>query len=452
VNDLSEAPAVHPPADPDAIGRSAQRKAGLRLLPVLAVGYGIAYVDRVNIGFASLQMNRDLHFSATVYGLGAGLFFIGYALCEVPSNLLLLRFGAKRWLTRIMFTWGLLSAATMFVKTPLEFNVVRLLLGMAEAGFFPGVVYYLTLWFPTRMRARAVSRFYVALPLSSVVMGGLAGWLLGLNGKLGLAGWQWLFLLEGLPALGFSLVIFTLLPDGPETAAWLTPEEKAWLKGQLKADSAQAHLGHEAGVLQALRSSKVWMIGGFLFCALSIGHAYAFCAPAILKGATGWSVTRVGYLVAGIGLAAAASMLLGSRHSDRHNERALHCIVPCLVMCAGFALAGTTRLPWLLVLSLAICFWAYNALLGPAFAVPTQFLAGRAAATGIAAANTMAMLSGFVAPYYMGLMRDATGSYQAGLLGLVVPCLCGAVAMTVLTRSLKEREKSPQRGISEQAS
>jgi len=173
-------------AELDAIGKSAQRKAGLRLTPLLALGYGMAYVDRVNVGFASLQMNRDLHFSATAYGLGAGLFFIGYALCEVPSNLLLLRFGARRWLARIMFTWGLLSAATMFVRTPAEFNFVRMLLGMAEAGFFPGVVYYLTLWFPKKMRARAVSRFYVALPLSSVVMGGLAGWLLGLNGKLGL--------------------------------------------------------------------------------------------------------------------------------------------------------------------------------------------------------------------------------------------------------------------------
>ena len=427
------------PAEPNAIGKSAQRKAGLRLLPILAAGYGIAYVDRVNVGFASLQMNRDLHFSATAYGLGAGLFYIGYALCEVPSNLLLLRFGAKRWLTRIMFTWGLISAATMFVRTPLEFNFVRLLLGMAEAGFFPGVVYYLTLWFPKRMRAQAVSRFYVALPLSSVVMGGLAGWLLGLNGKLGLAGWQWLFLLEGLPALAFSLVILKLLPDGPEKVAWLTPEEKSWLQSELKAESAQAHLGPRAGALEALGSAKVWMTGGFLFCALFIGHAYAFCAPAILKAATGWNVTWVGFLVAGIGLVAAASMLLASRHSDRTGERALHCVIPCLIMAAGFGVAGTTRYAWVLVAALAICFWAYNSLLGPSFAVPMQFLAGRAAATGIAAANTIAMLSGFAAPYYMGIRRDATGSYQAGLRELAVPCLCGVVLMMVLTRSLRKK-------------
>ncbi len=441
MSNLTNATTATAGTDKEAIGRSAQHKAGLRLLPLLALGYGVAYVDRVNVGFASLQMNRDLHFSATAYGLGAGLFFIGYALCEVPSNLLLLRFGARRWLARIMFTWGLLSAATMFVQTPLQFNCLRMLLGMAEAGFFPGVVYYLTLWFPRRMRARAVSRFYVALPLSSVVMGGLAGALLGLNGRLGLAGWQWLFLLEGLPALGFSLVIFKLLPDGPEKAKWLTSEEKTWLKDQLKAESAGAHLGHGSGALQALASPKVWMTGGFLFCALTIGHAYAFCAPAILKGATGWDVTRVGFLVAGIGFAAAASMLLNSRHSDRTGERPLHFVVPCLVMAAGLAVAGTTRHGWPLVASLTVCFLAYNALLGPAFAVPMQFLAGRAAAAGIAAANTMAMLSGFAAPYYMGVMRDATGSYQPGLLGLVVPCLCGVVLMAVLTQSLKRGDR-----------
>src|SRR5579863_8232659 len=196
----------------EAIGASAQRKAALRLIPIIGVGYGLAYMDRVNIAYASLQMNQDLHFSASVYGFGAGLFFIGYALCEVPSNLLLLRFGAKRWLARIMFTWGLLAATMMFVRTPFEFNAARLLLGIAEAGFFPGVLYYLTLWFPARMRARAVSRFYIALPLSSFVMGSLAGWLLGLQGKLGLAGWQWLFLVEGLPTAFFSLVILKMLP------------------------------------------------------------------------------------------------------------------------------------------------------------------------------------------------------------------------------------------------
>ena len=421
------------------VGEAALRKASLRLLPLIGIGYGLSYMDRINISFASLQMNRDLHFSASVYGLGAGLFFIGYALCEVPSNLLLLRFGARRWLARIMFTWGLLAMSMMFVRTPLTFNVLRFLLGMAEAGFFPGVIFYLTLWFPVETRARAVSRFYIALPLGSVVMGSLAGWLLGLGGKLGLAGWQWLFLVEGLPAVLFSVVMLWLLPDGPANAAWLTSEEKDWLQNQLKADSARAHLGHEVGVLQALLSPKVWMIGAFFFCILMTSYAYNFSAPAILQGATGWSVTKVGFLVAGFGLAGAAAMLLNAAHSDRRGERLLHCVVPCIVMAAGYVTASLTHTPWIMVAALAASFIATNAMQGPALSVPMQFLAGRAAAAGIAAMNMIAIFSGFAGPYWMGLMRDATGSYQLGLRGLAIPCLGAAAIMFALTQSLRVR-------------
>jgi ACS family tartrate transporter-like MFS transporter len=423
----------------ELVGESALRKASLRLLPVIGVGYGLSYMDRINISFASLQMNRELHFSASVYGFGAGLFFIGYALCEVPSNLMLLRFGAKRWLARIMFTWGLLAAAMMFVRTPFEFNVMRFLLGIAEAGFYPGVIYYLMLWFPARMRARAVSRFYVALPLSSVVMGSVAGWLLGLGGKFGLSGWQWLFLLEGLPAAAFSLVILKMLPDNPAKAAWLTAEEKAWLEGQLKTDGEKAHLGHSAGVMQALLEPKVWMIGAYFFFALTTSYAYNFSAPAILQGVTGWSVTNVGFLVACIGLAGAAGMLINSAHSDRSGERALHCIVPCLVMAAGFLTASYATEPWLVVVALAASFTGFMSMLGPANAVPMQFLAGRAAAAGIAAMNSITMFSGFLGPYWMGVMKDHTGSYDAGLRGLALPALLAAGTMYTLTRNLKRR-------------
>jgi len=434
---LAETVFLHREARRQAIGESAQRKAALRLIPVISIGYGLAYMDRVNISFASLQMNHDLHFSASVYGLGAGLFFIGYALCEVPSNLLLLHFGAKRWLARIMFTWGLLAASMMFVRTPLEFNVLRFLLGIAEAGFFPGVVYYLTLWFPARARARAVSRFYIALPLSSTVMGSLAGWLLGLGGKLGMAGWQWLFLVEGLPAVLFSVVILKMLPDGPTQAAWLNDDEKSWLQLQLDADSKLAHLGHGAGVLKALLSGRVWLIGLFFFCALTCSYGYSFSAPAILQGATGWSVTNVGFLVAVFGVAGAAAMLLNSAHSDHVGERSLHCIVPCFIMGGGYLVASYSRLPWLVVASLAASYVAYNAILGPALSLPTQFLAGRAAAAGIAAMNTITMFSGFVGPYWMGLMKDATGTYEAGLRGLLVPSIAAAALMFLLARSLK---------------
>ena len=420
-----------------ALAASTQRKASLRLLPVIGVGYCLAYIDRVNISFASLQMNRDLRFSATTYSIGAGLFFIGYAFCEVPSNLMMLRYGARKWLTRIMFTWGLLAMAMMFVRTPLQFDVLRLLLGIAEAGFFPGVVFYLTLWFPGSARARAVSRFYIALPLSSVVMGSLAGWLLGLNGKLGLSGWQWLFLLEGLPAALFSVVILKTLPDGPADAPWLTEDEKTWLAGQLKSDSAEAHLGHGASVLQALLSPKVWLIGTYFLCALTVSYAYSFSAPAILQGITGWTVTQVGFVVAAFGIAAALGMILNASHSDRTRERKLHCVVPCLVMGAAYACAGLASASWVVVLSLAVGFIAFNSMLGPALAVPQQFLAGRAAAAGLAAMNTITMFSGFIGPVWMGLVKDKTGHYNIGLVGLLLPSLAAAWIMLLLIRSLR---------------
>lgn len=428
------------PADPAreaSIGASALRKASLRLLPILAVGYGMAYMDRINISFASLRMNDDLHFSATVYGIGAGIFFIGYALCEVPSNLLMLRFGARRWLARIMFTWGLLATCLMFVRTPWEFYTVRLLLGVSEAGFFPGVIYYLTLWFPAPVRARAISRFYISGTISSAVSGALAGFLLGLDGHLRLTGWQWLFLIEGLPTVLFSVVIFLLLPDKPAHAHWLTREEKDWLERQLTEDAAHAHIGGEAGAMKALLSPKVWMIGMFFFCALTCYYGYAFSAPAILEIATGWNVTRVGFVVSVIGMAGVPAMLLSGVSSDRTGERRLHCIIPCCIMAICFILAGFVHSGWLVVGSLALMAISYTALLAPALALPTQFLSGRSCAAGIAAMNTITMFSGFVGPYWMGRMKDLTGSYWLGLYGLALPALGAAGFMYMLTRSLK---------------
>lgn len=420
-------------------GAQVLRRISWRLLPILGVGYGMAYMDRVNISFASLRMNSDLHFSATVYGLGAGLFFIGYALCEIPSNLLLLRFGARRWLARIMLTWGILAACMMLVRTPWQFYGLRLLLGMAEAGFYPGVVYYLTLWFPARMKARAVSRFYVALPLSTVVMGALAGWLMGLDGRLGLTGWQWLFVAEGLPTAAFSYVVLRWLPDNPAKASWLSAQEKLWLDDELKAEGAKALLGDHSGVLKALLSPQVWMIGAYFFFALTASYAYQFSAPAILQAATGWSVAQVGYLVSAIGLLAAVAMLLNAAHSDRNEERAWHCIVPCVVMAASFMTASVAGNRWLVVAALAASYAAFTAMLGPSNAVPMKFLAGRSAAAGLAAMNTITMFSGFLGPYWMGVMKDHSGSYEAGLKGLALPSLLAAGTMFALTRSLARK-------------
>ncbi|HEY1578446.1 MAG TPA: MFS transporter [Terracidiphilus sp.] len=428
-----------------AIGASAQRKAALRLLPVMSIGYGLAYMDRINISFAALRMNSDLHFSNTVYGIGAGLFFIAYAICEIPSNLLLLRFGPRRWLARIMLTWGLLAAAMMFVHTPAQFYTARFLLGMSEAGFFPGILYYLTLWFPANMRARAISRFYIALPLSSVVMGSLAGTLLGLDGKLGLAGWQWLFLIEGLPAALFSFVVLRMLPEGPDQAPWLTADEKKWIARRVADDGAQAHLGHSVGVLETLASPKVWLGGLFFFFSLTCIYGYGFSAPAIFQAATGWSIGAVGWLIAAIGFAGALGMLFGGVNSDRTGDRVLHCIVPLCVMACGYFVASYGRPAWLVIAALTASFVAFMALQGPALAIPTEFLAGRAAAAGIAAMNTITMFSGFLGPYWMGRMRDLTGSYDKGLLGLMVPALAAALAMLILTRSLARSKAAAAR-------
>ncbi len=429
------------PAVPDAlsaldekrIGRSAVRKAGWRLIPLIALGYGTAYMDRVNISFASLQMNRDLHFSATVYGFGAGLFFLSYAACEVPSNLLLVRFGARRWLARIMLTWGVLAISMMFVKTAPEFYVVRFLLGMAEAGFFPGVVFYLMQWFPPEMRARAVSGFYVSLPLSSVVMGSIAGALLNLQGRLGLAGWQWLFLVEGLPAIILSFVFLFRLSDSPADAKWLLPEERAWLLDRIRIDTASG--GHTHDVGRALLDPRVVQIGLVFLCMLDANYAYTFSAPAILQKLTGFSTTNVGFLIAGMGLLGALGMVLNALHSDRKRERSWHVIVPFLIIAAVYTVGGLSTLPWLAVPALAIGVISYSSLQGPLLSVPSTFLKGKSMAAGIAAMNTLGMLGGFIGPYWMGIAKDFTGDYQHGLLTLTIPNLVAAGIVLLMWRN-----------------
>ena len=408
-----------------AVGRSALRKASLRLIPLIALGYCAAYLDRVNISFAAVQMNRDLHFSASIYGLGAGLFFVSYALCEVPSNLLLVRFGARRWLSRIMLTWGLIAMAMLFVRTPVEFYCMRFLLGMAEAGFFPGVVFYLTEWFPPDSRARVISRFYIALPLASTVMGSLAGSLLSLNGRLSLAGWQWLFLVEGMPPLVLSVLFWRYLPDAPQYAAWLSDAERTWLLSTLAAASAHTHKSTNirADLRAVLREKRVWLIGVFYLCELTVLYGWAFSAPVILQSLTGFTVARVGTLIAGMGVLGAAAMLLNARNSDRSGERPLHISVPCLLMAAGFVVGGLTQQPLLAVAAFTLTVIAYNAAQGPSLAMPSAFLSGRTSAIGYAVINGIAMIGGFVGPYWMGRARDITGNYQRGLLTLALPCV-----------------------------
>jgi ACS family tartrate transporter-like MFS transporter len=434
-------PTIVPLQDEEAIGRSALRKASMRLLPLIAIGYGIAYMDRVNISFAALQMNQELHFSASVYGFGAGLFFLSYAACEVPSNLLLVRFGARRWLGRIMFTWGLLSIGMLFVKTPHQFYAMRFLLGVAEAGFFPGVIFYLSQWFPASNRSRAISRFYISLPLSSVVMGALAGALLHLQGRLELAGWQWLFVVEGLPAIILSVVFLICLPDGPTQARWLDPEEQAWLIHQLRTDDLAAAEIHSGGEVQyALRQVRVWVLGIFLLCIYIGNYGYAFTAPTIIQKATGFNATDVGFVVAALGVLGAISMLLNGAHSDRTGERHLHIIFPCLLIAAGYLGAGLSMQPAVALPAFACIVAGFSALNAVIWTIPSNFLTGKSAAAGIAAVNMIGMIGGFLGPYWMGHAADLAGGYQGGLLTLVVPSLIATLIMFGIRRDALRRK------------
>jgi ACS family tartrate transporter-like MFS transporter len=412
----------------DAVTRSALRKASLHLLPLIGLGYATAYMDRVNISFAALQMNRDLHFSNTVYGFGAGLFFISYAAFEVPSNLLLYRFGARRWLARIMITWGIIAMCMMFVRTPFELYVGRFFLGMSEAGFFPGVVFYLMQWFPPGMRGRAVSRFYIAFPLSSVFMGLVAGALLNLQGKLGLAGWQWLFFFEALPAIILGVVFLFVLPETPTHAKWLTPAERDAILacvGPAKDPSTHA-------LLPAFKDIRVWLFGLFIIFTLGSNYAYTFSAPAIIQKATGLSVTNVGFLIAGMGLVGAVAMLISATVADRRGRPFAHVIWGCLLVAVGFVAFGLASKPAFALGSLLLIVVANYSFQGPLWSIGSSFFSGRQAAAAVAAMNAIGVLGGFIGPYWMGFARDLTGDYQRGLLVLAVPLVLAAGIMVFL--------------------
>lgn len=425
-------------AEDSALERSAYRKASLRILPLLALGYGAAYIDRVNISFASLQMNRDLNFSATVYGLGAGLFFLSYAACEVPSNLLLYRFGARRWLARIMVTWGIVATAMVFVRTPTQFYVGRFALGIAEAGFFPGVIFYVSQWFPIECRARSISRFYVAWPLSAVLMGVLAGALMGLDGRLGLTGWQWLFAVEGFPAVILGVVFFFALPDGPATARWLTEPERNAVLLRTQGGTLQNAPRQPEPIGPALRDPRVWLLGIFNFCMLGSSYAYAFSAPTIVRSLSGLSITGTGFVIAAMYLLAAAAMFGNGILADRSRDTFWYVIPGSLMMSAGFLAVALSSNPGIALAGLLVLIVGHMSMQGPFWSISTRFLKGRAAAAGIALMNMIGILGGFVGPYWMGVAKDLTGNYRRGLLTMAVPMLVGAGIMFYLRRQSRQ--------------
>ena len=428
------------------VGISALRKASWRLVPLIGVAYGAAYMDRVNISFAQVQMNHDLHFSGPVYGLGAGLFFVSYALCEIPSNLLLVRFGARRWLARIMLTWGLLAMGMMFVRTPTAFYAMRFLLGMAEAGFFPGVIFYLTEWFPPEYRARTISRFYISLPLSSTVMGSLAGGLLALDGRLGLRGWQWLFAVEGIPPLVLAVLFWRYLPEAPRDAGWLTSEERGWLEArQAEARAGKKESVHAGASLKlALSDGQTWLLGAFFLCQLTVLYAWTFSAPKILVDLTGWSVGKAGWVLAAMGLLGAAAMMGNAAHSDRRGERVMHVALPMLVMGAAYTIGGLTRQPLLGIAAFALAVMAYNAAQGPVLTMPSTFLAGQTYAVGFAAMNTMGICGGFLGTVWMNGARALLGDFRWGLVSLALPCLVAAGLVLWMSRMRGKPVRVPE--------
>jgi ACS family tartrate transporter-like MFS transporter len=394
--------------------RRALGKARLRIIPLLAVCYLVAYMDRTNISFAAETMNRDLHFSPAVYGLGAGLFFLSYALCEIPSNWMMLRFGARRWLARIMLTWGLLAGAMLLVHTPWSFYTMRLLLGVAEAGFFPGVIFYLATWFPVEQRARAISQFYIAFPLSNLVMGSVAGALLRLNGRLGLRGWQWLFVVEAAPAVLLSFVLWFALPDGPESAAWLTSEEREAVAVACgDRDSADT-----SSLWDGLRNVRVWLLALMFLCAMAAYYGLVFSLPQVLRQLTGWEAGRVGFLIALMGVVGAVAMITVAIFSDRTKKRLMFTLPGVALMAVMILAAGLHLSGWEAVLALLGVLVVYYAIQGPLQALMSEVMEGKAKAVAIATVNMFAIFGGFVGPYWMGWMRERAGGYGPGIAAL----------------------------------
>jgi D-galactonate transporter len=411
----------------DDIERVTMRRVTWRLLPFLLLLYIISWLDRVNVGFAKLQMNSDLGFSETIYGIGAGIFFIGYGLCEVPSNLLLVRFGARRWIARIMITWGLISIGMMFVKGVTSFYTMRFLLGVAEAGFLPGIIYYLSHWFPRTHRAKAVSWFMIGIPLSVVFGGPLSGWLLGFDGHMGLQGWQWMFLVEGLPAVLLGFVVLVFLTEKPTDARWLTDEQRTWLSRRIESEHVEAQARHGFGLRDALLHPTVWLLAIVMFCCQTGSYGLTFWVPTIVKGLSGYTEFQVGLFSAIPYIAAAAGMVLVGRSSDRTGERFMHIVIPSVFGAIGFVATGFLLSPGLAMLALAVAAIGDYSTRGPFWALPGRFLTGSAAAAGIALINSMGAFGGFVGPSAVGYLRDATHSFVAPLFLLAGILLAGAV-------------------------
>jgi ACS family tartrate transporter-like MFS transporter len=410
-------------------------KCAWRLIPFMMLLYVVSYVDRVNVSFAALTLNKDLGFSPSVFGFGAGIFFLGYALCQVPCNAILERAGARRVVFCIMAVWGLLSASTAFVRDETSFYTLRFFLGVAESGFFPGMVFYLTLWFPKAHRARFTAIFVCGIPLASIIGGPLSTVILGMDGVAGLHGWQWLFLIEGLPAFLLAFAVLKLLPDGPGSAPWLSSDEKKIIASHVAPQGAAA----QRDLLSGLRDPRVLALGLVGFSNGAALYGTQLWLPQMIK-AMGYSNLAVGFVVALPYLAAMAAMIVWGRSSDRRGERIWHIAIPCLVAVTGFLGASVAHSNLLMLVSLTIAIVGVLAYFGPFFSLPSSFLSGPAAAGGIALINSFANFGGFLGPTVIGVIKEQTGSYAVAMVALGAGLTASAVIVLMLGRAMTARQ------------
>jgi len=417
-----------------AVSARTIRRLRRRLIPFLALMYFVAYLDRVNVGFAALQMNGAIGLSPLDYGRGAGIFFLGYFLFEVPSNLALARLGARIWIARIAIVWGLVSIAAMFAVGPRSFAALRFLLGAAEAGFFPGIVLYFTYWFPARERARAVAQFSMASMAAGIIGAPLSGALLSMRGVGGLDGWQWLFVVEGLPAVVLGIVALFYLDDGPADARWLPDDERAWLTAAMRQER-ESLPPHASAVRAGLLDPGVWRLAAVLFLIVTSGYGFSFFLPQIVKRLSGGSDLAVGLWTAVPFLAGAIGMVIIAAHSDRTAERRRH-VAGCAALAAlGLAASSFAGAPLAALAALALGAIGLYAATPPFWSLPTAFLRGDAAAAGIGLINSVGNLGGFVGPSVMGWLQGVSGDFRVGLRVLAGSAVCsGVVVLTIKAR------------------
>lgn len=409
-------------------------------MPFLLLLYVVAYLDRINVGFAALQMQRQLGFSDAVYGLGAGIFFAGYFFFQLPSNLILYRVGPRRWIALLMIAWGIVSASMMLVATVRGFYTLRFLLGVMEAGFFPGVILYLKSWFPAAVRARAAATFLTAGPISGIIGGPISGLLLGMDKLHGLAGWQWLFLIEGVPAVLLGAIVFFVLDDRPETARWLSAAHKQWLLQTLENEEVEG--GKKASVLSAFAMPRVWLLAFVYFGLNTASYGISLWLPTVFKHVSNFGILALGFVTTIPYLLGAVTMILNGLHSDKTSERFWHVAVPAFAAAVSLALAGQVAGFALLVVCFAVAYAGTQCMLGPFWAISSRTLPGVAAPAGIALINSVGNLGSGLGPYIIGFISTRTGSFQWALL-LVGTVLGLGGAVVLLVRRMVYSEANP---------